>query len=67
MQNVDLFAWSAASMPVRLLTSVPIVIVGYIFIKRVHLHRNLSYLIHSDKGYQFHSHVQISSNVIGLV
>ena len=27
---------------------------------------DLSYLIHSDKGYQFNSYVQIQSNVIWL-
>ena len=32
--------------------------------KRVRLHRDLSYLIHLDKGYQFISYVQIQPNVI---
>ena len=32
--------------------------------KRVHLHRDLSYLIHLNKDYQFNSYVQIQLNVI---
>ena len=44
---------------VRLLASIPIVVAGYTFIKRVCLHKDLSYLTHLDKGYQFNSYVQI--------
>ena len=42
---------------VRLLTSISIV--GYTFIKRVDIHRDLRYLIHSKKYDQFNSYVQI--------
>ena len=45
-------AWTNFPLaPVRLLASVPIFVVGYTFIKKVCLHRDLNYLIHSDKGY----------------
>ena len=42
---------------VRLLASVPIVVTSYRFVKRDCIHRDLGYLIHSDKGYQFNSYV----------
>jgi len=40
---------------------------NYKFIKRDHLHRDLSYSIPSDKGYQFNSYVQIQSKYHGFV
>ena len=42
-----------------LLASVPIVLVGFIFIKEFVSIGTQAYLIHSDKGYQFNSYVQI--------
>ena len=42
-----------------LLASVPIVVVGFTFIKEFISTRTRVYLIHSDKGYQFNSYVQI--------
>jgi len=43
----------------RLLESVPIVVVGFTFIKEFVSTRIWVYLIHSDKGYQFNSYVKI--------
>ena len=57
---VCVYTYIYISLPVvRLLASVPIIVTSYTFIKRVRLHRDLSYLIHSDKGYQFNNYVQI--------
>ena len=43
----------------RLLASVPIVVVGFTFIKEFVSTGTRVYLIYSDKGYQFNSYVQI--------
>ena len=43
----------------RLLASVPIVVVGFTFIKEFVSTGTWVYLIHSDKGYHFNSYVQI--------
>ena len=42
-----------------LLASVPIVVVGFTFMKEFVSTRTWVYLLHSDKGYQFNSYVQI--------
>ena len=43
----------------KLLASVPIVIVGFTFIKEFVSTGSQVYLINSDKGYQFDNYVQI--------
>ena len=43
----------------ELLASVPIVVVGFTFIKEFVSTRTRVYLIHSDKGYRFNGYAQI--------